>query len=97
FDVTDYSEAERRQRSLLLIAEDSEDAFRIAELLRRNNYGVVIGPESLFESGDYRFDATATLEDGSDSLSRPPDLVFSRGMSDKEMLATLSDFFAQRP
>lgn len=96
FPVADYTEVERRQRSVLLIADDSDDAFRIAELLRRNHYEVVIGSEDLFRSADYRFDATAALQETNSSLSRPPDVVFTKGMSDKEILATLSEFLAQR-
>lgn len=96
FRVTDFNEAERQQRSLLLISDDSHDAFRIADLLRRNNYEVVIGPEDLFRSADYRFDATTALQETTGSLSRPPDVVFTKGMSDKEMLAAISEFLAQR-
>jgi len=96
FPITDYNEAQRQQRSILLISEDSDEAFRIADLLRRNNYEAVIGREDLFHSADYRFDATAALRETSSSLSRPADVVFTRGMSDKDMLTAASDFFAQR-
>ena len=94
FRVTDYNEAERQQRSILLISDDNDDAFRIADLLRRNGHEVVIGPEELFRASDYRFDATAALQEITGSLSRPADVVFARGMGDTEMLAAVSDFFA---
>jgi hypothetical protein len=96
FPITDFNEAERQQRSLLLISADSEDAFRIAELLRRNGHEVVVGPEELVRSADYRFDAAVALQEITGSLSRPADVVFRSDMNDQEVLAAVSAFFAPR-
>ena len=56
-----FSEEERPQRSLLLVAPDTPEAFKIADLLRRNSYQVVIGNRDLLDSSDYRFDGTMEL------------------------------------
>ena len=94
--VTDYTDAERQQRSILLISDANDDAFRIADLLRRNGHEAVIGLEELLRLGDYRFDAVAALQETSGSLSRSPDVVFRKGMSEDEMLAAVSAFFSER-
>ena len=57
FPEADFLEADRQPRSILLLRQDDDAAFELAELLRRNSYDVVIGGQDLLRSPDYRFDA----------------------------------------
>jgi len=93
FPEADFSEADRQARSILLVSADSDQAFQVAELLRRNSYEVVIGGKDLLRSPDYRFDAIVELLEGGDSLLSDADVIFRRGMSEKEMLTALSAVF----
>jgi hypothetical protein len=91
FAETDFSEAERQPPSILLLANESDEAFRVAELLRGHAYGVVIGSEALMRSPDYRFDLIAELGDGDSTLSQNADVFLSVRMTEEAMLATVRE------
>lgn len=76
FPEADFSETERQEPWILLVGDDNDQAFKVADLLRRHSHQVVIGPEHLMHSSDYRFDASIQLAD-------------LAGKSDKEVLAAV--------
>jgi hypothetical protein len=75
-----FTETDRQSRSILLVADDGELSFKVADLLRRNTYEVVIGARDLLDSPDYRFEGTMEL---------------SGLTGDQEILAAVNRLFGQ--